>query len=302
VSNNKKQGFNEKFAAGSLGRAVSGSSSVSTGSRPNLLAGLTSTHALKGALVVPIEMVIPNHKQIRKVFDQDALNELADDIKIRGILEPLLVRERGPEEYEIIAGERRVRAAKIAGLSEVPVRVMDLTDREMQLAMLVENIQRLDLTKAEERAFFLELQAEFNYSASDIAKMINKSVSYVSRTLKEEPTITTLESPNEIVNDKPNSLIAPDINSDLNHNLCNMQTLQNNSQSVPNIGSKQSGRFNPGTFKRFSQTLDKALLAVRNKPDVKIVETLRHNVAEMKEKLAALEEELGRVEGFKDKT
>ena len=111
--------------------------------------------------VVKITQVEPNREQPRKNFDEDALQELADSIKQFGLLQPILVQDR-KTHYEIIAGERRWRAAKLAGLKEVPVIIRDYTDQEIVEISLIENIQREDLNPIEEAQAYKRLLTEFN--------------------------------------------------------------------------------------------------------------------------------------------
>jgi ParB/RepB/Spo0J family partition protein len=144
------------------------------------------------ALRVPVGRIRPNPFQVRQDFDtaeaQQALRELADDIRKRDILEPLIVRllvEANQDYYEIIAGERRYRAAQLAGKTTLPVIVKtNWTDRDARLASLAENLQRRNLSLAEEVQFFLALENEYNYTAKKISELINKSESYVSRRLR----------------------------------------------------------------------------------------------------------------------
>src|SRR5438309_1949828 len=103
-------------------------------------------------MLVVIEEIESNPFQVRQVFDEEALEELAADIKERGILEPLIVRQRKEDGfYEIIAGERRYRAAQIAGLTEVPVIVREMSEKDARFAMLAENLQRQDLDPHDEQ-------------------------------------------------------------------------------------------------------------------------------------------------------
>lgn len=106
--------------------------------------------------IVKITMVEPNRKQPRKNFDEDSLQELSESIKQFGLLQPILVQDR-KDHYEIIAGERRWRAAKIAGLKEVPVIIRDYTDQEIVEVSLIENIQREDLNPIEEAQAYKRL-------------------------------------------------------------------------------------------------------------------------------------------------
>ena len=122
-----------------------------------------------GTVTVLLSDVEPNREQPRKEFDQDALNELADSIRQYGVLQPILVQDR-KDHYEIIAGERRWRAARIAGLKEVPVIIRDYSDREIVELSLIENIQREDLNPIEEALAYQRLSEEFGLKQEEIAQ------------------------------------------------------------------------------------------------------------------------------------
>ncbi|HSK39195.1 MAG TPA: ParB/RepB/Spo0J family partition protein, partial [Arenibaculum sp.] len=126
---------------------------------------------------VPIEFVHPGKFQPRKRFDQDAIQALVDSVRERGILQPLLVRKhpRSASDYEIIAGERRWRAAQLAGLHEVPVVIRELSDREALEIALIENIQRQDLTPLEEAEGYRRLMEEFEHTQENLARALGKS-------------------------------------------------------------------------------------------------------------------------------
>ncbi len=135
---------------------------------------------------VPIEHVHPNKNQPRQVFDQDALAALAESIGASGILQPILVR-RHPErssEFEIVAGERRWRAAQMAKLHEIPVLIRDLTDSEALELALVENVQRQDLSPIEEAAGYHRLIEEYQHTQDALSKVIGKSRSHIANTLR----------------------------------------------------------------------------------------------------------------------
>jgi ParB family transcriptional regulator, chromosome partitioning protein len=134
--------------------------------------------ALKEARLIDIERIFPNPQQPRRRPNNARLEELAQDIQQRGILQPLLVRPY-EEGYQIVAGERRYRAAKKIGLEQVPVIIRELDDTEAQIVSLVENIQREDLDIEDEARYFSILQHQHDYSLRDIAALINKSKSYV---------------------------------------------------------------------------------------------------------------------------
>ena len=133
--------------------------------------------------MVKLSKVEPNREQPRKNFDEDSLQELAESLKQFGMLQPILVQNRG-DYYEIIAGERRWRAAKIAGLKEVPVIVRELTDQEIVEISLIENIQREDLNPIEEAQAFQQLIQEFHLTQEEIAKTVGKSRPAITNALR----------------------------------------------------------------------------------------------------------------------
>ncbi len=133
--------------------------------------------------LVKLTMVEPNREQPRKNFDEDALLELAESIKQFGLLQPILVQDR-KTYYEIIAGERRWRAAKIAGLKEVPVIIKNLTDQEIVEISLIENIQREDLNPIEEALAFKKLLTEFNLKQDEVAERVSKSRTSVTNSMR----------------------------------------------------------------------------------------------------------------------
>ena len=130
--------------------------------------------AVKGETIVKISKVEPNREQPRKKFDEDALLELSESIKMYGVLQPLLVSDK-KDYYEIVAGERRWRAAKMAGLKEVPVVIKEFSDQEIVEISLIENIQREDLNPVEEAMAYKRLIDEFNLKQDEIAERVSKS-------------------------------------------------------------------------------------------------------------------------------
>lgn len=132
---------------------------------------------------VAITKVEPNRKQPRKFFDEDALQELADSIKQFGLLQPILVQDRN-DHYEIIAGERRWRAARLAGLKEVPVIIKNYTDQEIVEIALIENIQREDLNPIEEAQAYKRLLEEFNLKQDEVAERVSKSRAAVTNSIR----------------------------------------------------------------------------------------------------------------------
>lgn len=133
--------------------------------------------------LVNINKIEPNRDQPRKNFDEDALSELADSIKQFGLLQPLLVQDR-KDYYEIIAGERRWRASKLAGLKEVPVIIKYYTEQEIVEISLIENIQREDLNPIEEAQAYKRLLNEFNLKQDEVAERVSKSRTAVTNSMR----------------------------------------------------------------------------------------------------------------------
>ena len=132
---------------------------------------------------IKINLIEPNKSQPRKQFDEEALQELSDSIKKYGVLEPLIVTKKG-DYYEIIAGERRWRAARMAGIKEVPVVIRDYTDKEIMEISLIENIQREDLNPIEEAEAYEALISEYNLKQEEVAERVSKSRSTITNSLR----------------------------------------------------------------------------------------------------------------------
>ena len=130
-----------------------------------------------------VSMIDPNRNQPRKVFDENAMEELSDSIKKYGVIQPLIVRKQG-SRYEIIAGERRWRAAKMAGLREVPVIIKNYTDQEIVEISLIENIQRENLNPIEEALAYQTLIKEFHLRQEDVAVRVSKSRTFITNTMR----------------------------------------------------------------------------------------------------------------------
>ena len=133
--------------------------------------------------MVKITMLEPNREQPRKNFDEDTLQELADSIKQFGLLQPILVQDR-KDHYEIIAGERRWRASRLAGLKEVPVIIKNLTEQEIVEISLIENIQRENLNPIEEALAYKRLLTEFNLKQDEVAERVSKSRTAVTNSMR----------------------------------------------------------------------------------------------------------------------
>lgn len=133
---------------------------------------------------VPIERISPNPEQPRKRFEQSDLNDLASSIREKGVIQPLIVRARSDGSYEIVAGERRWRAAQLAQLHELPVLVRDFSDAEVLEVAIIENIQRADLNAIEEAAGYRQLMDKFGHTQEKMAEALGKSRSHIANLLR----------------------------------------------------------------------------------------------------------------------
>lgn len=167
---NQEQQMNERKA---LGKGLS--SLIPLGSKSD---------NQKNLLNCPLDDLIPNPNQPRKLFDKNHIDELAASIEEKGVLQPLLVRPIGGGKYEIIAGERRFRAAKSLGLETVPVVIKDVDEQETLEMALIENLQRQDLNPVEEALAFKELLGKFQYTQDELAKRIGKDRSSIANSLR----------------------------------------------------------------------------------------------------------------------
>lgn len=136
------------------------------------------------AQVLPVAQISPAADQPRRTFDEGALRELADSIRIKGVLQPILVRPAGVDRYEIIAGERRWRASQLAGLHEIPVVVRELSDADSFEAALIENVQRADLNPLEEAHGYQRLMRDFGHTQEMVATLTGKARSHVGNLLR----------------------------------------------------------------------------------------------------------------------
>ena len=149
---------------------------------PIKLAG--RTEAIADRLEVPLTSITPNPRQPRTIFDSDALHELAASIKEIGILQPPVVRKTGENTYELIMGERRFRAAKLAGLTSIPVIVRETNDNELLREALVENIHRSNLNSLEEAAAYNQMLTDFGFTHDELAEKLGKSRPVITNTLR----------------------------------------------------------------------------------------------------------------------
>ena len=137
-----------------------------------------------GRLEVSLENIRPNRRQPRSVFDDEALKELAASIREIGILQPPVVRRIGENQYELIMGERRLRAAKLAGLSKIPVIIRETSDNELLREALIENIHRSNLNSLEEAAAYNQMLSDFGLTHEELAEKIGKSRPVITNTLR----------------------------------------------------------------------------------------------------------------------
>ncbi|NOC84678.1 ParB/RepB/Spo0J family partition protein [Ruegeria sp. HKCCD6428] len=146
--------------------------------------GRISTDARRPDLKVPIEKLKANPNQPRRTFMPEQLDELAASVKEKGIIQPLIVRATGPDEYEIVAGERRWRAAQMAQLHDIPVIVREFDDTEVLEVAIIENIQRADLNAVEEAAGYKQLMDRFGHTQEKLAEALGKSRSHIANLLR----------------------------------------------------------------------------------------------------------------------
>ena len=167
-----------KKKMGGLGRGLDALLADQDAPREAPRAGLRSLSTL------PIEFLRPDPTQPRRSFNEDAIKELAESIKSRGLLQPILARPLGRDDNQIVAGERRWRAAQLARLHEVPVVIRELTDVETAEIALIENVQRVDLNAAEEAMAYQRLAEHHKRTQEEIARAVGKSRSHVANMMR----------------------------------------------------------------------------------------------------------------------
>ena len=231
--------------------------------------------SLEEARLLPIESVEPNPDQPRKKANSEKDAELAADIGERGILQPIIVRPHPSGEsgqFQIIAGERRWRAAREAGLEEVPVLIKEVDDQEAQLVSLVENLQRLDLEQEDEADFFRKLSNDYNLSNRQIARLINRSPGYVNERLKPNSSEPEIAFP--VTNKETSSPPGP-------------ETVRERVAA-----QDKNWRFRPQNFQRFRSFISETLENWDQVDNAQSRQTLLEEVATLKEELARLEKKL----------
>lgn len=137
----------------------------------------------EGILKLPLDRIEAREDQPRKKFDEDSLNELKESIIEYGIIQPVVVR-KVDDKYQIIAGERRFRAAKLAELEEIPVRVMEMDEKSIKEVALIENIQREDLDPIEEALGYAQLMEDYSYTQKEVSERLGKSRSYIANAIR----------------------------------------------------------------------------------------------------------------------
>jgi ParB family chromosome partitioning protein len=151
---------------------------------PGGAATATADPSSGGSKDLALADISPNPFQPRKRFDDEAIRELAASIKASGVLQPILVRRSGQEEFQLVAGERRLRAAGLAGLSRIPAVIREVSDREMMELALVENIQREDLDPIEEAKAFQTLIEKIGLTHDQLSERVGKQRSSISNSLR----------------------------------------------------------------------------------------------------------------------
>lgn len=167
-----------------LGRGLSSLMSARETAYDDVPTTATKSEQKSAGREIPIEFLVANAYQPRTYFDEEKAQELVDSVKAKGIIQPLLVRQKSKDKYEIVAGERRWRAAQAAGLHQVPVVIKDLTDEEALEIAIIENIQRHDLNPIEEALGYKRLMDEFSHTQNALGKAVGKSRSHIANMLR----------------------------------------------------------------------------------------------------------------------
>lgn len=167
-----------------LGRGLSSLMSTREAAYDEVPTTAAKTEPKPAGKELPIEFLVANAYQPRTYFDEAKAQELVDSVKTKGIIQPLLVRPKGKEKFEIVAGERRWRAAQAAGLHQVPVVIKELTDEEALEIAIIENIQRHDLNPIEEALGYKRLMDEFSHTQNALGKAVGKSRSHIANMLR----------------------------------------------------------------------------------------------------------------------
>lgn len=228
---------------------------------------------------IPLVQISPNPDQPRKIFNEKELAELADSIKENGVLQPIILRtvKSKPYLYEIVAGERRYRAAQIAGLSEIPALVKTLSDKNAAEIALIENVQRENLNPIEEAEGYENLMKKYQYSMADISKLIGKSESYIRNLMR----INSLpDSVKELIKDgkisasHARTIAVADNPEQMAHDIVNDKlSVAETQKRVKNSNRSQNSRsFNQNTLDRAYVEKIESKLSAKLESDVKLRE------------------------------
>ncbi len=232
-------------------------------------------------VMMNISKIEPNRQQPRKNFNEDALQELADSIKEHGILEPLIVQDR-KTYYEIIAGERRWRAANKAGLTEIPIIIKDLTEREIVEIALIENLQREDLNPVEEANGYKRLIEEFNLTQDDVAEKVSKSrttITNIMRLLKLCPEVQQMLIDEKISAGHARALLGVE-NAEMQIALAEevfdkKMSVREVEKTVKNLGKEK--KIKDKTDKQISDAFKSYEEKIKNKLGTKVVVNAKEN-------------------------
>jgi ParB family transcriptional regulator, chromosome partitioning protein len=194
---------------------------------------------------MPIELLHASPNNPRKAFKDEELEDLARSIKTKGLLQPLVVRQRKGGGYEIVAGERRWRAAQRAGVHDVPVLIRELTDGEALEIALIENIQRSDLNALEEARAYTQLLGQFAYTQQQLAESVGKSRSHVANTLRLltlPPDVMALIESGGLTAGHARTLVASDSPSDLAARIVRLGLSVREAEQLARGGGKPRGK------------------------------------------------------------
>ena len=228
---------------------------------------------------IPLVQISPNPDQPRKIFNEKELAELADSIKENGVLQPIILRtvKGKPYLYEIVAGERRYRAAQMAGLSEIPALVKELSDKNAAEIALIENVQRENLNPIEEAEGYENLMKKYQYSMADISKLIGKSESYIRNLMRINSlpdSVKELIKEGKISASHARTIAVADNPEQMAHDIVNDKlSVAETQKRVKNSNRSQHSRsFNQNTLDRAYVEKIESKLSAKLESDVKLRE------------------------------
>ena len=228
---------------------------------------------------IPLVQISPNPDQPRKIFNEKELSELADSIKENGVLQPIILRtvKGKPYLYEIVAGERRYRAAQMVGLSEIPALVKELSDKNAAEISLIENVQRENLNPIEEAEGYENLMKKYQYSMADISKLIGKSESYIRNLMRINSlpdSVKELIKEGKISASHARTIAVADNPEQMAHDIVNGKlSVAETQKRVKNSNRSQHSRsFNQNTLDRAYVEKIESKLSAKLESDVKLRE------------------------------